>query len=60
MSEEEPWQCSCGETDVSKHDIGMVIAHEFDITEQAGRDILVRIRDSAGLETDDEDRVVQR
>lgn len=56
---EEPWVCACGETDIAKHDIGMAIAHIYDIPEQEGRDILVRIRDSAGLETPDEDRIVK-
>ena len=56
---DEPWRCVCGETDINKHDIGMVIAHEFEISEQEGRNILVRIRDSAGLETAPEDRIVE-
>jgi len=57
MSEEQ-WQCACGETDINKHDIGMVIAHEFEISEQEGRDILVRMRDSFGVETAPEDRTL--
>ncbi len=56
--DEELWQCACGETDITKHDLGMVIAHEYEITEQEGRDILVRVRTRVGLETDPEDRVV--
>ena len=56
--DEKPWQCVCGETDITKHDLGMVIAHEYEMTEQEGRDILVRVRTRVGLETDPEDRVV--
>ena len=55
---DELWQCACGESDINKHDIGMVIAHEFEISEQEGRDILVRMRDSFGVETAPEDRVI--
>ncbi len=52
---DEPWQCVCGETDVMKHDIGMVIAHEYGLPEQQGRDILLRIRKRAGVDNDDVD-----
>ena len=58
MATEEPWECACGETDITKHDLGMVIAHTCDVPEQKGRDILVNIRARAGIETPDEDRVV--
>lgn len=47
---EEPWVCACGETDINKHDLGMVIAHEYELTEKKGREILMRIRKSAGVE----------
>jgi len=57
MTTEEPCECACGETDIEKHDLGMVISHTFDLSMQEGRDILVRIRDRAGVETADEDRV---
>lgn len=53
----ESWECACGETDITKHDLGMAIAHEYELTEQEGRDILVRIRERVGLETVTEDRV---
>ncbi len=56
--DEEPWQCVCEEADITKHDLGMVIAHEYEMTEQEGRDILVRVRTRVGLETAPEDRVV--
>ena len=56
--DEKPWQCVCGETDITKHDLGMVIAHEYELTEQEGRNVLVRIRTRIGLETAPEDRVV--
>lgn len=55
--DEKPWQCVCGETDITKHDLGMAIAHEYGISEQEGRDILVRIRTRIGLETAPEDRL---
>ena len=51
-SDEEPWVCACGEIDVSKHDLGMVIAHEYELTEEHGRDILLRIRKRAGIDDD--------
>ena len=41
-----------------KHDLGMVIAHEYGVSEQKGRDVLVAVRDRAGFYTPDEDRVV--
>ena len=52
------WECVCGETDISKHDLGMVIAHEYELTEQHGRDILIRIRNRIGLDTQETDRQV--
>ena len=55
---ESNWKCACGETNITKHDIGMSIAHEYGISEQKGRDILVRIRDRTGMVTASEDRVV--
>ena len=58
MSDEE-WQCACGETDIDKHDLGMVIAHEYELTEQEGRDLLIRVRDRIGLDTAPEDRIVK-
>ena len=58
MTQEEPWKCACGETDITKHDLGMVIAHEFGLPEQTGRDMLVRMRDRLGYDTADEDKVV--
>lgn len=54
---DEPWECACGETDITTHDLGMAIAHEYEISEQQGRDILVRIRNRIGLETATKDRV---
>ena len=57
MSEPE-WVCACGETDPTKHDLGMVIAHLYELPEQQGRDMLVRIRDRMGLNTDEADRTV--
>ncbi len=50
---EEPWMCACGETDVTKHDLGMVIAHEYELSEAHGRDILLRIRKRAGVDDDE-------
>lgn len=52
----EPWKCVCGETDIEKHDLGTVMAHSYGLSEQEGRDILVRIRDRVGLETLPDDR----
>ena len=54
----DEWTCACGETDVEKHDLGMVIAHEYGVSEQVGRGILVAVRDRAGLDTPDEDKVI--
>ena len=51
---DEPWVCACGETDITKHDIGMVIAHEYDIPEKKGREILLRMRKRVGIGGDDE------
>ena len=48
-TQEEPWECACGETDITKHDLGMVIAHEYELTEKQGRDMLLRIRKRAGV-----------
>ena len=56
--DEELWQCVCGETDITKHDLGIVIAHEYELSEQKGRDILVAIRSRIGLETAPKDRVI--
>ena len=39
-----PWVCACGETDITKHDLGMAISHLYDIPEEKGREILVAIR----------------
>ena len=52
------WECPCGETDVMKHDLGMAFAHIVEVSEQEGRDLLVRIRTRFGLDTPEEDRVV--
>jgi len=49
---EPEWQCACGETDPTNHDIGMVIAHEYEIPEAKGREILLRIRKRFGLDND--------
>ncbi len=56
--QEEPWVCACGETDITKHDLGMAIAHIYGVPEQKGRDILVGIRARAGYDTPDEDKTV--
>ena len=58
MESERPWECVCGETDINKHDLGMAIAHEYDLSEQEGRDILIRIRNRIGLDTPKADRQV--
>ncbi len=50
------WECICGETDITKHDLGMAIAHEYELSEQEGRAILVRIRTRIGLDTPEVDR----
>ena len=55
--QEEPWECTCGETDITKHDLGMVLAHEFGMSMQDGRDTLVRIRARLGYDTPDEDKI---
>ncbi len=60
MTKDKPWVCICGETDIEKHDIGMVIAHEFGTTMQEGRDILVRLRDRLGIETEDSDKILPK
>ena len=59
-NQEEPWVCACGETDINKHDLGMVIAHEYELDEQKGRDILVGIRSRLGVDTPPEDRTVRQ
>ncbi len=56
--EAEQWRCPCGETNVMKHDLGMVIAHTYGVPEQTGRDVLVAVRDRVGLDTPTEDRKV--
>ena len=58
MTVEAPWECVCGETDVTKHDLGMAIAHTYGVSEQKGRDVLVAVRDRFGLDTPAEDRKV--
>ena len=51
-TQNESWQCVCGETDVSKHDLGMVIAHEYELPEEKGREILMRVRRRLGINDD--------
>jgi len=43
--EEFEWECACGETDITKHDLGMAIAHAYEIPEEEGREIHLRIRE---------------
>ncbi len=49
LSDDNPWVCACGETDITKHDLGMVIAHEYELSEEKGREMLVNIRRRAGV-----------
>lgn len=55
---EPDWRCVCGETDIAKHDIGMVIAHEYEISEEEGRDILIRMRTRLLIGDDRDDEIV--
>ena len=53
-AQEKPWMCACGETDITKHDLGMVIAHEYELPEEKGLEILLRMRDRLGIIGDNE------